>query len=160
MNVEFYEKIWMWAASVLLVLFVAIMLLTAASEAVHPPSHLETINPKTLRTHPEFSKPGVTVRPDGSAVVTVVGEMYSFTPDPIEVPANRPITFRLTSADVMHGFEVVGTNANAMMIPGYVSQFTIMFKRPGEYVIGCNEYCGIMHHGMVGKLIVKQLGVR
>ncbi len=155
MHVEFYEKIWMWAAAVLLVLFVGILVLSAASQAIHPPSHVETIDPQTLSTNPDF-QPGVALQPDGSATVTVIGEMYDFRPDPIEVPANRPITFRLTSADVMHGFEVVGTNANAMMIPGYVSQFTIVFKKPGEYIIGCNEYCGIMHHNMVGKLIVKQ----
>jgi cytochrome c oxidase subunit II len=154
MHVEFYEKIWMWAAAGLLVLFVGIMVLTAVSQAVTPPSHVETIDPKTLATNPDF-KPGIVSQPDGGVTVTVVGEDYDFNPNPIEVPANRPVTFRLTSADVMHGFEVVGTNANAMMIPGYVSQFTMIFKQPGEYTIGCNEYCGIMHHNMVGKLIVK-----
>jgi cytochrome c oxidase subunit II len=82
--------------------------------------------------------------------------MFSFNPDPIEVPANHSVTFRITSADVLHGFEVVGTNANAMAIPGYVSQFTVTFREPGEYVITCNEYCGLLHHNMVGKLIVKK----
>jgi cytochrome c oxidase subunit 2 len=56
---------------------------------------------------------------------------------------------------VIHGFEVVGTNANAMAIPGYVSQFTVTFPKPGEYVIACHEYCGLLHHAMVGKLIVR-----
>ena len=154
MHVELYEKIWMWFAAGLLVLFVGIMFVTAAAQAVQPPSHVETIDPKTLATNQDF-QPGVVLRPDGSAVVTVIGEMYDFRPDPIEVPADHPVTFRLTSADVQHGFEVVGTNANAMMLPGYVSQFTVVFNKPGEYTIGCNEYCGIMHHNMVGKLIVK-----
>jgi cytochrome c oxidase subunit 2 len=81
--------------------------------------------------------------------------MFAFGPDPIEVPANRPVTFRITSGDVLHGFQVIGTNANAMAIPGYVSQFTVSFSKPGEYVIACHEYCGLMHHQMVGKLIVK-----
>jgi cytochrome c oxidase subunit 2 len=66
------------------------------------------------------------------------------------------VTFRITSSDVMHGFEIVGLNANTMAIPGYVSQFTITFTKPGEYLIGCNEYCGLLHHNMVGKLIVKE----
>ena len=105
MHVEFYEKIWMWAAAVLLVVFVGIMFLTAGAQAVYPPSHVETIDPKTLATNQEF-QPGVVLRPDGSAIVTVIGEMYDFRPDPIEVPAGHPVTFRLTSADVMHGFEV------------------------------------------------------
>jgi cytochrome c oxidase subunit 2 len=42
-----------------------------------------------------------------------------------------------------------------MVVPGYVSQFTTTFTRSGEYLITCNEYCGIAHHMMVGKLIVK-----
>ena len=81
--------------------------------------------------------------------------MFSFTPDPIEVPANVRVTFRLTSSDIIHGFQVVGTNANAMAIPGYVTRFTVTFPAPGEYPIACNEYCGLLHHAMVGKLVVK-----
>ncbi len=155
MKVEFYEKIWMWAATGLLILFLATIVFTASSEAIHPPGKLETVDPTQLLHHPEFSKPGVTIHPDGSAVVIVVAEDYDFSPDPIEVPANRPVTFRMTSADVMHGFQVIGTNANAMAIPGYVTEFTISFK-PGTYVIGCNEYCGVMHHNMVGHLVAKE----
>jgi len=155
MNVEFYEKIWMWAAAALIVVFLGAIFLTAGLQAVYPPSHIETIDPTALATHPEFSNPGVKLQPDGSAVVTVVTQMFLFSPDPIEVPANRPVTFRITSADVIHGFEVVGTNANAMAIPGYVSQFTVTFKEPGEYIIACNEYCGLLHHNMAGKVIVK-----
>ena len=156
MNVEFYEKIWMWSATALLALFLGTILLTAASDAIHPPSHMETVDPAALAENPEFSNPGVTRQPNGSVVVSVVAQMFAFSPNPIEVPANRPVTFRLTSSDVMHGFEVAGTNANAMAIPGYVSEFTVTFKKPGEYIIGCNEYCGLMHHNMVGKLIVKE----
>lgn len=156
MNVEFYERIWMWAAAGLLLLFLGAIFVTVGVQAIQPPSHIETVDPTALPTHPEFGTPAVRTRADGSVVVSVVAQMFSFSPDPIEVPANRPVTFRLTSADVIHGFEVVGTNANAMAIPGYVSQFTVTFKEPGEYLIGCNEYCGTMHHNMVGKLIVKK----
>jgi cytochrome c oxidase subunit II len=155
MNVELYERIWMWAAVGLIVLFGGTVLWTAGNAAVQPPSHIETIDPQALAASPEFSNPAVTTKPDGSVVVSVVAQTFSFSPNPIEIPANRPVTFRLTSADVIHGFEIVGTNANAMAIPGYVSQFTVAFK-PGEYTIGCNEYCGLMHHGMVGKLVVKE----
>ena len=156
MDVEFYERIWMWVAVGLLVLFVGTVLLSAGIAAVHPPSHMETVDPQRIASYPEFAHPSVKVQPDGSVVVSVLAEMYSFTPNPIEVPANRQVTFRLTSSDVIHGFEVVNTNANAMAIPGYVSQFTVTFTKPGEYTIGCNEYCGVLHHYMVGKLIVKE----
>jgi cytochrome c oxidase subunit 2 len=145
----------MWMAVVLLALFVGTIVVTATSQAIAPPSHMETIDPQNLANYPEFANPAVTVQPDGSVRASIVAQMFSFSPDPIEVPANRPVTFRITSADVIHGFEVVGTNAQAMAIPGYVSQFTLTFKTPGTYTIGCNEYCGLAHHTMVGKLIVK-----
>jgi cytochrome c oxidase subunit II len=155
MHVEFYERVWMWLAGALIVVFLGVIVATAASGAIAPPSHMETVDPVNLSTHPEFGSPVVKTNADGSVVVSVVASMFSFTPDPIEVPADTPITFRLTSGDVIHGFEVVGTNANAMAIPGYVSQFTVTFKKSGDYVIACNEYCGVMHHIMVGKLTVK-----
>ena len=154
MHVELYEKIWMWAAAGLIAVFLAAILLGAGAQAIHPPSHVETVDPTRLSEHPEFGQPGVTTRPDGSVVVTLVSEMFSWSPDPIEVPLGRPVTFRLTSADVLHGFQVVGTNANAMAIPGYVSQFTVTFNEPGEHLVVCNEYCGLLHHGMTGRLIV------
>lgn len=157
MNIDFYERIWMWAAAALIVMFLAAIFVTAGVQAVHPPSHIETLDPTTIDTHAEFGSPAITTRADGSVVVPVVAAMYGFNPDPIEVPANVPITFRVTSADVIHGFGVVGTNANAMAIPGYVSQFTITFMKPGEYPIACNEYCGLFHHAMVGKLVVKRV---
>jgi cytochrome c oxidase subunit II len=156
MNVAFYERIWMWMAVVVLAVFAGAVLLSAGTAAIHAPSHMETVDPQALRNYPEFARPAVRTEPDGRVVVSVVATMYSFSPDPIEVPAGKPVTFRITSDDVIHGFEVVGTNANAMAIPGYVSQFTITFPKPGTYLIGCNEYCGLAHHNMVGKLIVKE----
>lgn len=155
MHVDLYERIWMWTATALIALFLGAIFLTAGLQAVYPPSHIETVDPATLAEHPEFASGAVTTLPDGRVVVSVVASMFAFGPNPIEVPANQPVTFRLTSADVIHGLEVVGTNANAMAIPGYVSQFTVTFSKPGEYVIACHEYCGLLHHGMVGKLIVK-----
>jgi cytochrome c oxidase subunit 2 len=155
MSVERYEKIWMWAAGGLIALFLGAIVASAVLQAVHPPGLLETVDPARLDAHPEFGSPTVTTRADGTVVVPVVAETFAFAPDPIEVPAHRPVTFRITSRDVMHGFQVVGTNANVMVIPGYVTQFTLTFTRPGEYAIACNEYCGLLHHAMVGKLVVK-----
>jgi cytochrome c oxidase subunit 2 len=155
MVVDFYERIWMWLAAALVVVFVGVIVSTAAMSAIQPPSHVETVDPATLDSNPEFGTPAVKTNADGSVTAVVVAGMFSFAPDPIEVPVGKPVTFRLTSRDVIHGFEVVGTNANAMVIPGYVSEFTVTFSRAGEYTIACNEYCGVMHHQMVGKLVVK-----
>jgi len=156
MHVDLYEKVWMWAASGIVALFLATIVMTGWVQAIQPPSHMETVDPTKLGEYAEWADPKVVIGPEGSVRVSVRAEMFSFSPDPIEVPANRPVTFRVTSADVLHGFHVVGTNANAMAIPGYVSQFTVTFPRPGTYLIACNEYCGLAHADMVGRLIVKE----
>ena len=155
MVIELYERIWMWIGAAIIVLFLGSLVVPALTLAINPPSHVETIDPTALSSHPEFAAGAVRTGPDGRVVVSVVATMFSFGPESIEVPANRPVTFRLTSSDVIHGFEVVGTNANAMAVPGYVSQFTVTFPRAGEYVIACHEYCGVLHHEMVGRLIVR-----
>ncbi len=72
------------------------------------------------------------------------------------MPAGRRVTFRMTSVDVVHGFQIVGTNGNTMVVPGYVSEFSTVFETPGEYLIVCNEYCGTGHHGMYATMIVEE----
>lgn len=155
MKVDLYEKIWMWGSALLIVAFLGSLLATTFGLGIRPPSHVETIDPKTVRTDPRFAAPGVSVRPDGSLRVVALAQIWAFVPNEIRVPAGRPVTFRVTSPDVLHGFQIVGTNVNAMVAPGYVSQVTTTFHRPGEYLIVCNEYCGLGHHVMAGKLIVE-----
>jgi cytochrome c oxidase subunit 2 len=40
-------------------------------------------------------------------------------------------------------------------VTGYISQFRSTFSRAGYYLIVWNEYCGLGHHLMFGKLIVE-----
>jgi len=40
-----------------------------------------------------------------------------------------------------------------------VSELTITFHRPGEYLMVCHEYCGVLHHEMQGVVIVEEEGV-
>lgn len=155
MNVDPYEKFWMWAAGGIVVVFIASIGFTTFGQAIQPPSHIETIDPQTVRSDEEFGQPGVTINPDGSATVVVQAFLFAFLPTEIRVPRGRPVTFRMTSPDVIHGFQIVQTNGNTMVVPGYVSQFTISFDRAGEYLVVCNEYCGLGHHNMYARLIVE-----
>ena len=155
MHVHLYEKMWMGAAAGMIVLFVGVVLWAGLLGAQHPPSHVETIDPTQARKDPRFAQPRVITRADGSVEVIVLAQMFSFAPGEIRVPRNRPVTFRLTSPDVMHGFQIVATNGNTMVVPGYVSQFTTVFNTPGNYLIVCNEFCGLGHHMMQGRLIVE-----
>jgi cytochrome c oxidase subunit 2 len=155
MHVDRYERFWMWAATGMLGLFLGAIVLTAVSDGAHPPSHIETVNPETLTVSGEFASPGVTEDADGALTVSIRAEFYVFRPDVVRVPAGRRVRFRITSPDVLHGFQVVGTNVNLTVAPGYVSEGTVMFNEPGEYLVVCNEYCGLGHHNMQGKVIVE-----
>ena len=155
MNVPFYERLWMWASGVLIVAFVATTVVGLAGSALQPPSHVEMIDPTKVWSDPRFTKRGVTITERGATVV-LIGMMFAFEPNELRVPVNKPITFRITSADVTHGFQIVGTNGNTMVVPGYVSQFSTVFRTPGEFLIVCNEYCGLSHHLMAAKLIVQE----
>lgn len=156
MKVHVYEKVWLAIGALMIVGFLLTIVVSAGSHAVHPPSHMETIDPTTVKSEGEFARPGVTTGSDGETVVIAVAEMYVFSPQVIRVPAGQPITFRMTSPDVLHGFQIIDTNVNAMIIPGYVTQFTATFPKPGEYLAVCNEYCGLSHHLMHARLLVEE----
>lgn len=157
MRVDLYEKIWMYAAAGIILVFLASMGYTTLGRALQPPSHIETIDPASVRSDEEFGSPGVTIHEDGSATVVIQAFMFAFLPLEIRVPRGRDVTFRMTSPDVIHGFQIVQTNGNTMVVPGYVSQFTTRFDRAGEYLIVCNEYCGVGHHVMSATLIVEDM---
>ena len=155
MHIHAYEKIWL-AASVLLIL---LLLGSVTYGAVGPGVAMvsdtqQTIDPGALDEDERFSEPRVERVGEDEYAAYVVARQYGFQPDPIVVPANSTVTFYVTSADVTHGFEAAGTNLNTMVIPGEVSEVTVETSGPEEYGIVCNEYCGAGHHVMQGSLEV------
>jgi cytochrome c oxidase subunit 2 len=153
MNVDLYERIWMWGVGAMLAVFFGSTAAAAVMSQIHPPSHIETIDPRTALSDPRFKRQGVSVDASGRVHATVVGLMFTWMPTELILPADTPVTFHLTSPDVIHGFEIVRTNGQAMVVPGYVSQFTTQFAA-GEYLVACNEYCGVGHHTMASRLKV------
>ncbi len=151
MKVVLYERIWMWGVGVMLLFFFGTLANASIRHGFHPPSHVETIDPRKVFQSPQFRRQGVAVDAGGAVHVTVIGMMFAWLPDQLVVPAETPVTFHLTSTDVIHGFQLIRSNGQAMLIPGYVSQFTTTFQ-PGEYLVACNEYCGLGHHTMAGRL--------
>jgi len=139
---------------------VVVLIVTAAYAGVHqatmPQAVIETVDPSRLHLAGEFieSNLGTAVQPDGSVLVRAIGQQYSFTPQCIVVPADTKVTFRATSADVVHGFLIEGTTVNTMLVPGYVSTIETRFAQPGERHMPCHEFCGVGHEGMWGNVKV------
>ena len=105
-----------------------------------------------------FRQPGVYNGSDENSYdAYVVAKQFAFNPgtvDPLEVPEGSTVTFYITSEDVVHGFELAGTNVNTMAIPGQIAEFTVEFDEQGTYGIVCHEYCGAQHHNMAGQVAV------
>lgn len=145
---------------IFVVAIIGLLLCMIAFMSVHwvmmPSRRIETINPSTLHLAGEFTEDnlGSAVEPDGSVTVRLVGQQYSFTPQCILVPDKTPVRFRVTSADVIHGFIIADTNVNVMLEPGYISTFHTQFKQPGMHVMPCHEYCSVGHAGMWAKVKV------
>jgi len=150
------EKRWAIVVSAIILAIVASMVVTGLHWAAMPPSRVETVDPRTLHLAGEFveSNLGTAVGADGKVTVRVVAQQYSFQPACVVVPADVPVTFRATSSDVIHGFVVTGTNANVMLVPGFVATFTTTFRRPGDHAMPCHEYCGTGHEGMWARVQV------
>ena len=153
-RVERVEHRWATVSVSILVLLVGMATFAALYHGAMPQSRVETADPRTLHLLGEFieSNLGSALEPDGTVTVRVIGQQYSFTPDCILVPSDTPVTFRATSADVVHGFLIDGTNINLMLVPGYISSLGARFDAPGERLMPCHEFCSVGHEGMWGRI--------
>jgi cytochrome c oxidase subunit II len=150
------ERRWTLVVAVIIALLVLMMVVTGLHWASMPPSRVETVDVKTLHVKGEFveNNLGTVLDPDGKVIVRLIAQQYSFIPQCIVVPADMPVTFRGTATDAIHGFLVGTTNANTMLIPGFVATFTTTFKKTGEQLMPCHEYCGTGHEAMWGRVQV------
>jgi cytochrome c oxidase subunit 2 len=144
------ERRWLIVVVAILAVLVAMMIITGLHWAAMPPSRVEAVDVRTLHLKGEFidSNLGASVEPGGDVTVRLIAQQYSFEPPCIAVPADTPVTFRATSTDAIHGFVIGTTNANTMLVPGFVTTFTTSFRQTGTVLMPCHEYCGVGHEGM------------
>lgn len=69
--------------------------------------------------------------------------------------AGEPLTLRLTSDDVVHGFAVGKTDFEPVeVMPAEWQDVTLTFDRPGTYTFYCTRWCGPNHWRMRGTIEV------
>jgi cytochrome c oxidase subunit 2 len=110
----------------------------------------------------EFIKQYQTGTDRGMAIVTppAGSDVYlaavSFQWYPIiRLQKNAQYTLHLSSLDVNHGFSLYPINVNFQVVPGYDYGLRVTPNASGDFRIMCNEFCGIGHHNMVGRVIVE-----
>ena len=151
-----YEARWALLMSAIIVLLLAMVVFTGLHWASMPPSRVEVIDATTLHLRSEFIEDnlGTTVDSNGHVIVRVLAEQYAFRPACLVLPEGEPVTFRATSSDVVHGLQIMGTNVNTMLVPGYVSTFVATLKGAGERSMPCHEFCGPGHAAMWARVQV------
>lgn len=165
MHLHKYEKVWLAFGLGSLALFLIIIGFAAFWKGTHPQSHIETIDPQNIEANENFQPEnlGLTEVADGKYVVNIVASAFNYDlgkeedgspTKTIRVPKGSTVLFQITTRDVVHGFQVAGTNVNMMVEPGHISRYESVMKNNGEFTIVCNEYCGIGHHLMFGTVEV------
>lgn len=100
---------------------------------------------------------------DGVPVVAAPpgGDVYlqaqSFAWRPIiQLKRGERYRFLISSVDVQHGFslQMPSKSINFQVLPGYTTEIVVRPERSGVFPIVCNEYCGLGHHTMIGRIIV------
>jgi cytochrome c oxidase subunit 2 len=79
---------------------------------------------------------------------TVNGQCRDGSPPVLVVPAGQPVTFKLTSADVLHSFWLPDQRFKINVYPGQVNTFTITFPKTGQWLGRCAQLCGLYHYEM------------
>src|SRR3954471_2045352 len=74
----------------------------------------------------------------------------------LHIPVGRDVRLTLISQDVIHSFYVPAFRIKQDVLPG---RYTTVWFHPiktGRYHLFCAEYCGTMHSGMIGEVVVME----
>ena len=95
------------------------------------------------------------VKPPAGSDVYMLGRLWQWYPI-LELEKDQSYRLHLSSMDWNHGFSLQPVNINLQIVPGYEMVITVTPDQAGEFTVVCNEFCGIGHHLMLGKIFVKE----
>ncbi len=93
------------------------------------------------------------VRPPAGADVYLAARLWDWYPI-LELVEGETYRLHISSLDWQHGFSLQPTNINLQVHPGLEMVITLTPNETGSFGIVCNEFCGIGHHLMVGRINV------
>jgi cytochrome c oxidase subunit II len=93
------------------------------------------------------------VEPPPGADIYLAARMWNWSPV-LRLKKGAQYTLHLSSLDVNHGFSLYPLNVNIQVVPGYDYGLRVTPSEAGDFRVVCNEFCGIGHHNMVGRVIV------
>jgi cytochrome c oxidase subunit 2 len=83
-------------------------------------------------------------------------EAGGWMPENLTAHVDEPLTLRLISDDVVHGFAIGQRDQPPVdVLPGKASEITLIFDQPGTYTFYCTRWCGANHWRMRGTITVE-----
>ena len=74
----------------------------------------------------------------------------------LHVPTGQNVKLIMTSQDVIHSFFIPAFRIKQDVLPGRYTTLWFKATMPGRYHLFCAEYCGTMHSGMGGDIVVME----
>lgn len=157
LHIDWWESLWIRISIGVLIIFTAGVFFASTQLGIQVPGAHMRIDPRTVNDPAKspFADPQVKMVADGEYEAYIRSQIWLFTPSEIHIPVGAKLTMYITSQDVQHGFKIDRTNVNVMVLPGQVSKMSHTFTKTGVYNFICQEYCGVGHHTMFGRIIVE-----
>jgi cytochrome c oxidase subunit 2 len=101
--------------------------------------------------------------PPNAEVIKVIGQQWFWTFQHVDgtrevgqlhLKQGVPYRFEIVSQDVIHAFNIPDFAVLTDAVPGRVNTVWNVFDVPGQYLIQCREYCGLLHYNMRAQLFV------
>ncbi|WP_226656060.1 cytochrome c oxidase subunit II [Pseudalkalibacillus hwajinpoensis] len=149
MHMHKLERLWLMIGSGALIVFLLVIGVNAFAMGHTPPSDSNILDPTQVDLTAPFDDPGLKKIGDNEYELVLVAQAFTFqSNDELKIPEGATVHFKVTSKDVVHGFQIPKTNVNMMITPGHVNTITHTFDEAGQFLILCNEYCGVGHQAM------------
>jgi len=92
---------------------------------------------------------------EAPGVVAISAKRFEFNPTHISLKKGEPVTLRLTTDDVKHGFFSKALQLDAELIPGKITEVTITPQTAGTFTTICDSFCGSGHGNMKMTIVVE-----
>jgi cytochrome c oxidase subunit 2 len=88
-------------------------------------------------------------------VIDITAKRFEFSPAEIVLKVGEPVTLRLRSLDVTHGFFQRALGIDLEIEPGKVTDLTITPREAGRFLTICDHFCGSGHGNMKMVFVVQ-----
>ncbi len=96
------------------------------------------------------------VHADSPKVVEITAKRFEFSPNKITLKKGEPVTIRLTSADVVHGFFLRPLKIDELISPDKPTEVTVTPQTAGTFTTICDHFCGVNHGSMKMTVVVEE----